>query len=115
MIRTAFKSATVIAGFLLLGSSMLHADSFASSSDRRHGRPSHPSVTTYTTGLTNPRGLTFGPDRKLYVAEAGIGGELVPAGGPGCPVDINVFSPYTAGYSRPRDPCARQWQEGDDR
>lgn len=99
MIRTAFKSATAIAGFLLLCSSVLHADSFGTSSDRRHGRDSRPSVTTYTTGLTSPRGLTFGPDRKLYVAEAGVGGELVPAGGPGCPVDINIYSPYTAGYT----------------
>lgn len=71
------------------------ADSSGPSSDRRHG----PSVTTYATGLTSPRGLTFGPDRKLYVAEAGVGGELTPTGEPGCPVNINVFSPYTAGYS----------------
>jgi hypothetical protein len=98
MIRTVFKSATVIAGFVLLGSSVLHADSFGPSSDRRHA-PSRPHVRTYTTGLTSPRGLTFGPDRNLYVAEAGVGGELVPTGGPGCPVNVNVFSPYTAGYS----------------
>ena len=99
MIRTAFKSATVIAGFVLLGSSVLHAaDSFGPSSDRRHG-PSRASVKTYAKGLTNPRGLTFGPDRNLYVAEAGTGGELMPTGGPGCPVDVNIYSPYTAGYS----------------
>ena len=99
MIRTAFKSATVIAGFVLLGSSVLHAaDSFGPSSDRRHG-PSRASVKTYATGLTNPRGLAFGPDRNLYVAEAGTGGELMPTGGPGCPVDVNIYSPYTAGYS----------------
>lgn len=64
MIRTAFKSATVIAGFMLLASSVLHADSFGPSSERRHA-PSRPSVKTYATGLTNPRGLTFGPDRNL--------------------------------------------------
>ena len=33
------------------------------------------------------------------MAEAGIGGELTPTGEPGCPVDINIYSPYTAGYS----------------
>ena len=69
-----------------------------SSNDRRH-KPSRPSVTTYATGLTNPRGLTFGPDGKLYVAEAGTGGTLTPRGGADCPIDINVFSPYTAGFS----------------
>jgi hypothetical protein len=98
MIRTAIKSVTVIAGFMLLGSSVLHADSLGPSTDRRH-KPSRPSVTTYATGLTNPRGLTFGPDGKLYVAEAGTGGTLTPKGGPDCPVDINVFSPYKAGFS----------------
>lgn len=31
-------------------------------------------VTTFATGLYNPRGLTFGPDGYLYVAEAGLTG-----------------------------------------
>src|ERR1700742_2805791 len=37
MIRTAFKCATAIAGFVLLGSSVVHADPFGPSVDRRHG------------------------------------------------------------------------------
>jgi hypothetical protein len=32
-------------------------------------------VSVYATGLNNPRGLKFGPDRHLYVAEGGIGGD----------------------------------------
>jgi hypothetical protein len=56
-------------------------------------------VTRYATGLTSPRGLTFGPDGRLYVAEAGTGGTMVPSGTPDCPIDINIYSPYTAGYS----------------
>src|SRR5688572_10260535 len=98
MIRTAFKFATVIAGFMFAGSSVLYADSFGPSSDRRHA-PSRPSVKSYATGLTSPRGLTFGPDRNLYVAEAGVGGELEPTDEPGCEKFVNVFSPYTAGFS----------------
>jgi hypothetical protein len=33
-----------------------------------------PNVTVVASGLNNPRGLTFGPDGKLYVAEGGTGG-----------------------------------------
>ena len=48
-------------------------------------------VTVFATALNNPRGLKFGPDCKLYVAEAGLGGtensdklcpQLVPPDGP---------------------------------
>jgi hypothetical protein len=58
-----------------------------------------PSVTTYATGLNNPRGLTFGPDGHLYVAEAGLAGTLTATGDPSCPVNFNIYSPYTAGYT----------------
>jgi hypothetical protein len=54
--------------------------------------------TVFAAGLTNPRHVRVGPDGLLYVAEAGIGGDL-----PGtCDWEGNMFSaagPYLGGYS----------------
>jgi hypothetical protein len=49
-----------------------------------------PTVTVFASGFNNPRGIKFGPDGHLYVAEAGAGGsnstigqcDQVPAAGP---------------------------------
>jgi hypothetical protein len=47
------------------------------------------SVSVFSSGFNNPRGLTFGPDGNLYVAEGGIGGtdstkctQVIPPVGP---------------------------------
>jgi hypothetical protein len=41
--------------------------------------PGGATVASLTSGLINPRGVTFGPDGMLYVAEAGDGGADSPA------------------------------------
>lgn len=41
-----------------------------------------PRVNVVAEGLDNPRGLSFGPDGALYVAEAGSGGDIVCMPGP---------------------------------
>jgi hypothetical protein len=38
--------------------------------------PPTATVTVFATGFNNPRGLKFGPDNALYVAEGGTGGPL---------------------------------------
>jgi hypothetical protein len=49
----------------------------------------------YATGLDAPRGLRFGPDGYLYVAEAGRGGSKSTAGQ--CPQVPGPVGPYTGG------------------
>ncbi|MFM8594519.1 MAG: hypothetical protein ACKOCK_09040, partial [Chloroflexota bacterium] len=64
--------------------------------------PSSP-VTVYASGLFNPRGLTFGPDGKLYVALAGNGTpEQAPSAvriEDGCGVVVAHGQPSTQGMS----------------
>ena len=58
----------VSTGAAFLGGVLINAPTAA-------GAPSHSRAsavaTVFATGLVNPRGLTFGPDGKLYVAEGG--------------------------------------------
>ncbi len=51
----------------------------------------------FATGLINPRGLKFGPDGYLYVAEAGIGGTNSTVGD--CKQVPAPVGPYTGGYT----------------
>ncbi|MEQ1762970.1 MAG: ScyD/ScyE family protein [Pyrinomonadaceae bacterium] len=55
----------------------------------------NPNWEVVASGLTNPRNVHFGPDGLLYVAEAGIGGDLEPT----CEPADNMFQPYRGGYS----------------
>ena len=92
-------TAIAFAAIACAGTGVLHADTPSRPGGSTRAAAG-PTVTTYATGLTNPRGLAFGPDGHLYVAEAGVGGGQVPADiDPDCPVDVNIFSPFTAGYS----------------
>jgi hypothetical protein len=54
-------------------------------------------VTVFATGLVYPRGLKFGPDGYLYVAEAGAGGTMSTDGL--CDQVIPPVGPYTGGFT----------------
>jgi hypothetical protein len=55
--------------------------------------PTQTNVTVFATGLNNPRGLKFGPDGNLYVAEGGTGGSDSTAGH--CVQVVAPIGPYT--------------------
>lgn len=57
------------------------------------GRLSAANVSVYATGFNNPRGLTFGPDGLLYVAEGGTGGTTSTVGQ--CQQVPGPVGPYT--------------------
>src|SRR5882724_5689794 len=52
-------------------------------------------ISVYATGLEGPRGLKFGPDGALYVAEAGHGGTASTAGA--CAQVVPPVGPYHGG------------------
>ena len=56
-----------------------------------------PNVSMFATGLNNPRGLKFGPDGFLYVAEGGTGGTLSTVGI--CEQVPSPVGPYTGGFT----------------
>jgi hypothetical protein len=80
--------------FLLLPAALL-ATGIVPTSTHAQTETAASNVHVLASGLNGPRGLKFGPDGMLYVAEAGTGGKTSTKGA--CTQVIPPIGPYTGG------------------
>src|ERR1041385_9316888 len=89
---------TVLLTVAFAGSLGLAGSGQASARPAAAGHHGGPAVTVYASGLNNPRGLTFGPDGNLYLAEGGLGGSATTTSAQCDQVPAPV-GPYSGGFT----------------
>jgi hypothetical protein len=91
---------TLIAVTVAVALAGVVGNGLASGSHRSPGKAKHfAAVSVFATGFNNPRGLTFGPDGNLYVAEGGLGGTDSTVGI--CTQASGAAAPYTGSTNDP--------------
>src|SRR5436190_1996411 len=81
--------------FVLVLLSLSTTTTFRAAASRSNSRAP---VELFATGLNNPRGLTFGPDGDLYVAEGGLGGAATTTAAQ-CEQVRAPVGPYSGGFT----------------
>ena len=87
-----------VIGFVLAMLAVAVVTTLPSAARMQAGPVAGSNVSVFAVGLDNPRGLRFGPDGDLYVAEGGVGGSSSTSAAD-CAQVPPPTGPYSGGYS----------------
>ena len=94
------KRTTMAAASLAVAAGLVAGGQAASATGQSAAPASHTAhVSVFATGFNNPRGLAFGPNGDLYVAEGGLGGSHSTVGK--CRQASGAAAPYTGSTNNP--------------